>query len=231
MTKPLLTHRLKQPHQSPTDWIGIDGCHGGWVVTHLSKSSTPHSYTIPSLRPFIESAPKQAVILIDMILDLNDQPTSRAFDRIAKKMLGKWHSRVFPAPPLTALRAKTYPEACQLSQLAMGKKISIQCYNLFPKIKELQAITDTRLKEYHPEIAFMQLNNGSVLPESKKTVEGRKKRMQIIEQHLPNYSNELASMKTLNCKIDDLLDSVALALVAQTKDYKSFYEELKHPTT
>lgn len=200
-------------------------------MTHLSKNSAPHSYTIPSLRPFIDSAPKQAVILIDMIQDLNNQSTPRAFDRIAKKMLGKWHSRVFPAPPLTALKAKTYRDACRLSQLAMGKKISIQCYNLFPKIKELQAITDTRLKEYHPEIAFMQLNNGSVLPESKKTVEGRQRRIQIIEQHIPNYSNEIASMEALPCKIDDLLDSVALALVAQSKDYKTFYEELKRPTT
>ena len=213
------------------DWIGIDGCLGGWVVTHLSKNGAPHSYTIPSLKPFIDSAPKQAVILIDMIQDLNDQSTPRAFDCIAKKMLGKWHSRVFTAPPLTALKAKTYREACRLSQLAMGKKISIQCYNLFPKIKELQAITDTRLKEYHPEIAFMQLNNGSVLPESKKTVEGKQRRIQIIEQYLPNYSNAIASMEALPCKIDDLLDSVALALVAQSKDYKTFYEELKRPTT
>ena len=159
-----------------------------------------------------------------MILALNDTGRARFFDKKAKALLKKWHSRVFPAPPLGALGASTYEEACQYAYAISGKKISKQCYNLFPKIKALQAINDPRLIEYHPEIAFMQLNQGLVISESKKSTEGIQKRIELIEKHIPDFRAMIPLERRKPYAIDDPVDSTALALVAQSGAYKSFFE-------
>ena len=99
----------------PVDWIGIDGCRGGWIIAWLKDGCPAEIRFAESLQPFLKQAPKDAVILIDMILYKPDETSPRPFDRIAKSQLGKWHSRVFPAPPKEALSAQDYPEACQKS--------------------------------------------------------------------------------------------------------------------
>jgi len=214
----------------PVDWIGIDGCRGGWIIAWLKDGCSAEIRFAESLQPFLRQAPKDAVILIDMILYKPDETSPRPFDRIAKSQLGKWHSRVFPAPPKEALSAQDYPEACQKSFLLSGKKISKQCYNLFPKIREANhpSINVEQLIEYHPEIAFKQLNTNIVVEASKKTDLGRNLRQQLIADYLPEDPLEIFKMNNeKTCwQTDDLLDALALALVARNGNYKDFYQLL-----
>ena len=214
----------------PVDWIGIDGCRGGWIIAWLKDGCPAEIRFAESLQPFLKQAPKDAVILIDMILYKPDETSPRPFDRIAKSQLGKWHSRVFPAPPKEALSAQDYPEACQKSFLLSGKKISKQCYNLFPKIREANhpSIHVEQLIEYHPEIAFKQLNANIVVEASKKTDLGRNLRQQLIADYLPEDPMEIfkENNEKARWQPDDLLDALALALVARNGNYKDFYQLL-----
>lgn len=198
-------------------------------MSHLSKNEPLKYFYIKNLDPFLASAPKNAIILIDMILGLEKTGAPRPFDRKAKALLGKWHSRVFLAPPIKALQATTYKEACQYAYASTGKKISIQCYNLFPKIRALQNLNDSRLIEYHPEIAFMQMNQGNVVTDSKKSAPGIDKRIQLIAQRIPNYRELIATHLKQKYAMDDLLDSTALALIAQSGEYRCFYQSLNEP--
>lgn len=214
----------------PVDWIGIDGCRGGWIIAWLKDGCSAEIRFAESLQSFLKQAPKDAVILIDMILYKPGETSPRPFDRIAKSQLGKCHSRVFPAPPKEALSAQNYPEACRKSFLLSGKKISKQCYNLFPKIREANhsSIHVEQLIEYHPEIAFKQLNANIVVKASKKTDLGRNLRQQLIADYLsadPLINFEADNEKT-HWQSDDLLDALALALIARNGDYKNFYQLL-----
>jgi predicted RNase H-like nuclease len=213
-------------------WIGIDGCRGGWIIAWLQSDHPAQIHYTETLQPFLRKAPKQAIILIDMILYKAGDKSPRPFDRYAKSELGKWHSRVFPAPPQEALIAQDYLEVCQRSQSISGKKISKQCYNLFPKMREANdpAIPSEQMLEYHPEIAFKQLNGNSIVEPSKKTELGRSLRHKLIKHHLGHYPNApikpKAEKNPCPWQPDDLLDALALALVAQNGEYKDFYQAL-----
>lgn len=216
------------PSTKPCHWIGIDGCKGGWIIAWIQADQSAELHYAESLRPFLQKVPDSAVILIDMILYKSCASGPRQFDRFAKSQLGKWHSRVFPAPPQDALTAQDYPEACQRSHAISGKKISKQCYNLFPKIREANdpAIPSAQMLEYHPEIAFKQLNEGVTVEASKKTELGRSIRQQLIASHLPNVPTSPIHAQRKTWQADDILDALALALVAQKGSYKDFYQSL-----
>lgn len=216
--------------KSKGNWIGIDGCRGGWIIAWLKDEQHAEIFLVESLHPFLEKAPKQAVILIDMILYKDNEIAPRPFDQLAKSQLGKWHSRVFPAPPKVALKGKNYLAACSLSFYQSGKKISKQCYNLFPKIREANhpSIPAKKLIEYHPEIAFKQLNKNAAIEASKKTEQGQILRKKVITNYLISDPLEL---KRINKKkklwqADDVLDALALAIVAKFDFYKDFYQSL-----
>ena len=233
-TEPNPNSAIQRQTPAPRHWMGIDGCRGGWIIACLKDDHPAEIHFIEALRAFLKKAPKDTVILIDMILYKPMVPNPRPFDRFAKAQLGKWHSRVFPAPPQEALKAKDYPEACKHAFSLTGKKISKQCYNLFPKIRVANhpSIPQEQLIEYHPEIAFKQLNQNTVIEASKKTALGRTLRRQLIASHLPNNTLESLSpsLKTLPQKnlwqTDDCLDALALALVAKQGCYKDFYRSL-----
>ena len=57
----------------PVDWIGIDGCRGGWIIAWLKDGCPAEIRFAESLQPFLKQAPKDAVILIDMILYKPDE--------------------------------------------------------------------------------------------------------------------------------------------------------------
>tara|TARA_B100001769_G_scaffold256575_1_gene233959 strand:+ start:726 stop:1412 length:687 start_codon:yes stop_codon:yes gene_type:complete len=206
--------------------IGIDGCKGGWIATSINYNGEVKLDYVEKIGPYLSTQPKEAIILVDMMLDLNNSTSIRPFEACVKKLLGKWHSRCFMAPPKKALETKDYKKACEISFNICGKKISKQCYNLFPKIRELEALRDSRLIEFHPEIAFMLLNKNNVISESKKTIEGIAKRTALIKKVIPGFSSLVKQFASPKVKVDDLLDSTALALVAGNSLYKNFIANL-----
>lgn len=219
-------------------WIGVDACRGGWILAILSETQPIQLQFDSSLAKLLARIPGEHSILIDMILYRSDDPSPRKFDRQAKAQLGKWHSRVFPAPPQESLEAKSYAEASARSDQLTGKKLTVQCYNLFPKMREAHTWNHSqrknrfknahRLIEYHPEIAFMHLHEEQPLAASKKTPEGRSLRRQCLENFFGHIPDEpVHPFRQKPWVEDDLLDALALAAAAQTGAYRQFYQALQ----
>ena len=117
--------------------VGIDGCRAGWISVIRKFDGSLAWQLAPSTTEILSSLPKDAVVLIDMIIGLpKGEQSGRQCDRLARQILQPHGSRVFAAPPREALRAHSYKEACRLARQASGKAISKQCWYLFSKIKE-----------------------------------------------------------------------------------------------
>ena len=206
--------------QAPATAVGVDGCRGGWIA------AIKHPYREVELlfaRDFAgiqRAVPESALILVDMIIGLPDREHfPRGCDQAARRSLAPHGSRVFAAPPREALAASSYAEACEHSRRATGAAISQQTFYLFPKIQELDRVSDSRIHESHPELVFARLNGGRPIAASKKSPEGVAARLQALEGVLTAcHGPYLTACHHLPRKLvhpDDVLDALALCAVAQ----------------
>lgn len=199
--------------------VGIDGCRDGWIAAIHKPDGSFKWMLEKSVRDILKTLPEESIVLIDMIIGLPDatQPY-RECDRLARKILSPHGSRVFPAPPGEALEATSYAEACELARAATGKAISKQCWHLFPKIRELEAVSDPRVRESHPELVFYRLNHGSVVADSKKSQSGRTQRLDLLESAVQGsretYDRGLKDFLRKDVTRDDLIDALALCAAA-----------------
>ncbi|MGC6454965.1 MAG: DUF429 domain-containing protein [Coraliomargaritaceae bacterium] len=203
-----------------TSAIGIDGCPGGWIAAIQFHGQGIQWHFAPTLSGILEASPADACILVDMILGLPDttQP-HRVCDTLARKKISPHGARVFSAPPREALPAKDYREACALAREATDKALSKQTFNLLPKIREVTLFAkDARLREGHPELAFARFNGGRPVSASKKTPEGRAKRLQLLESILPGSEEAIylagKHLRRKEAAPDDCLDALALCAAA-----------------
>jgi predicted RNase H-like nuclease len=160
--------------------------------------------------------------LIDMPMGLPEKQI-RDLESIARAHLPGRASSVFSVPTRSAVYAKSYQAACDMNARQQGKKISIQAWNICPKIQSIDQLlrdqpqlTDL-LYESHPEICFSRLN-GKPLVHTKKSAEGIQERLGILggrnrampalfEQALQKYPRKLLAR-------DDVLDAMVLMLTA-----------------
>jgi predicted RNase H-like nuclease len=174
--------------------LGVDGCPGGWVGA-LVRGSTV-SWHVGSLAALL--ALPAAVVAIDIPLALPVDGTRRACEVEAKARLGAARSSVFFAPPLPVLEARDHAQASELSRAAGSVGVSIQTWNIVPKIREAVASDDPRLLEVHPELSFRAM--GPVTA-SKKTADGQAQRRRLLgDPVLPRIA-----------PANDLLDALACA--------------------
>ena len=118
-----------------------------------------------------------AVVAIDIPLALPVDGRRRACEVVARERLGAQRSSVFFAPPTAVLAARSHLEASALSRAAGSVGVSIQTWNIVPKIREALAVDDPRLLEVHPELSFRAL--GPVTA-SKRTAAGRAERRALL---------------------------------------------------
>jgi len=133
-------------------------------------------------------------------------------------LLGQPRGRsVFSAPCRAALLATTHAEANKINRERAERGLSQQSYCIGPKIKQVDdAITPDCQKwafEVHPEVCFWALNQKSPMKHSKKTEEGRSKRLDLLSPVFPEIERHLASRPPRVSK-DDLLDAAAAAWTA-----------------
>ncbi len=101
---------------------------------------------------------------------------------------------------------------------ATGKSLSIQAYNLIPKIAEVDSllVSEERRRhivEAHPELAFMRLY-GSPLPHPKKSTAGAKLRTELLGQRFGvSEVDDLLANRTM--PVEDALDALVLLVTAQ----------------
>jgi predicted RNase H-like nuclease len=179
-----------------TDIAGIDGCRAGWIVATTDGAVVLSTL---DLRPF-------GSVGVDMPIGLVDGPP-RACDIEARRFLGAGGSSVFPAPPRAALGCTDYPSALAAARSATGRGISLQTFNLIPKVAELDRLIDPSsqdIVEVHPECSFKMLNDGHPLP-SKKTADGRIIRRLLLTEHF-----DIPPRAPSGAAVDDLLDAYAV---------------------
>lgn len=211
--------------------IGIDGARGGWVGCRLEGTSVEivcfrdHALGYELGHELAEGLRGVDHAWIDMPLGLpegsGDFP--RRCDVQLRQRLGRRASSVFTCPIRPAVYAPDYREACRINAEATGKKISLQAWNICPKIRQLdqllQSKPSTRIRESHPEYNFQCLK-GQPLTYGKKTPEGRQERLEgVLRRYHPELAEYIATMRFrglpgVHVSMDDILDAAVLAVSA-----------------
>lgn len=147
----------------------------------------------------------------------------RAADDAARALLGHRRSTLFPTPARSVLGATDFTDAQSRSRRSTGRGISIQAWNLIPKIREVdQWMTDGpagQVFEVHPELAFARLAGGAVLSEPKRSPAGQARRLALLDEQLGLGSAGLAELSTRRpgpgMALDDVLDAMAVCCSCQ----------------
>ena len=164
---------------STDSWVaGVDGCKAGWVVA-LRRLSDPMTTRLQLCATFAEvlALPEKPIkIAVDIPIGLVARASlgGRQADLEARAVLGPRKSSVFAMPARIAVMQTDYVEARTVALLHSDppRMISKQAFNLFPKIREVDALITPKLQdrviECHPELAFWALNGERAMDEPKK---------------------------------------------------------------
>ena len=198
---------------------GIDGCRSGWIAAGPAGQWL-HDDNL--LRLLERMQPETA--MIDMPIGLSGQGVERRVEQAARKHLGRKASSVFTPPCRDAVYASDYRSACELQEQHNGKRISIQAWNIVPRIRELDVLLREqrhwieRVYESHPELNFCLLNGGLPILESKKKADGRALRLACLQQYSPDvllhFESGLRLFKGKGVQPDDLIDALCLQAVS-----------------
>ena len=203
------------------NYTGIDGCPAGWIAIshHETQLSWAVAATLDSLMPLL---PTSGPIFIDIPIGLS-AVGDRTCDIAARHFLGKARrASIFSAPLRQLLNCSDHQHANALSRELQNKGLSIQSWNIVPKIRAIDAYlqqqpaTARRLREAHPEVAF-QAMAGAPLRGSKKDPQGLAERLEILsrchDQAPRMYDTILNSTKRKDVARDDIVDALCLALM------------------
>lgn len=192
---------------SPVLLVGVDGCRGGWVAV-LDRGDGATEVVV--VRSFADVVALGADLVgVDMPIGLTDVGP-RACDVEARARLGPRRASVFPAPARAVLHATDHADAVRRSQAATGRGISVQAWNLVPKVAEVDAVVNAGdpVIEVHPELSFAMLS-GAPLSRPKRHPEGRSSRLALLTADFPDVAHRLAG-KPPGCAADDVLDAYAV---------------------
>lgn len=155
--------------------VGVDGCRGGWVAVALRvRARHVINFRIQLVKLFEEvlyAWADAAAIAVDMPIGLWEEGRARArpCDRIARAVLGIRASTVFIPPTRAMLAAPSY-------SLLRHQGLSVQAYNLIPRIRELDTLMTPDLQqqvwESHPELSFSRMVHAPI-PYPKRTQAGK----------------------------------------------------------
>lgn len=202
---------------------GADGIRGGWVcLTRDLRTGEVESRVFADAEALVFQRPTPAVLAIDVPIGLGDAYI-RECDREAKTILRGRRSSVFPAPVRALLDAGDYAEACRASAALTGKKISLQAWNITPKIREVDRILSrdpglqARVREAHPEVCFWKWNGERPMEHGKKSAAGRRERRALVERHFGAdvYRDVRRRHPVQQVGHDDLLDAFAALWTAE----------------
>ena len=198
--------------------LGVDGCRGGWVACVLHGHAPLSLSLYATIQQLWDAHRDASLVMIDIPIGLAGKDLLvRECDRLARRMLGKKGSSVFTPVCREALHAHDYSTACSIQERITGKKISIQSWNITPKIREADRLmlaspsARNAFRETHPEINFMQLHNGPMLA-AKRSSAGREARLQLLAGFIENaatmYRDALHQYPRKMVQPDDLLDAM-----------------------
>ncbi len=203
---------------------GVDACRAGWVVALVDDWPPGASVVLEVVADFeavLDVAAEAEFVAVDMPIGLPDGGARgdypRTCDLEARRLLGpRAAAQVFLTPPRATLAARDPYEFQELHRRVTGKGAGLPLWGLVPKIKQVDALVSPgdqqRVFEFHPELVFMRFCNGP-LP-SKHTAPGIARRLEVLAE-AGLYASRLDDLgKLAGCKIDDVLDALAGAIVA-----------------
>lgn len=217
---------------------GIDGCRGGWVVARWDGAGRLDLIRVARVEALFDASDAPAIACVDMPIGLPEtgEIGGRSAERAVRPLLGARQSSVFAVPARAAVMAglgpgderERFAAACAaaLAHSSPPRKVSIQCFNLFPKIAELDELLlrrpelRDRLVECHPEVSF-RIMNGAPLEVAKKVKSrpyppGLDLRIGLLAR--AGVPIDLLNGKTaaaLGAGLDDLVDACACAVTAK----------------
>ncbi|NBC56872.1 MAG: DUF429 domain-containing protein [Bacteroidetes bacterium] len=206
-----------------SNFIGLDACRMGWCGIGQIEGKLIWG-CFKSLENLIETYPALKLILIDIPIGLSSKHASRTVDAKARTHLKRRKSSIFSPPCREALYAKNYQEALKINRKITGKGISIQAYNISPKIKAVdewlsEKPNDLDIYEAHPELCFKTLNKNIDLKYSKHDKTGLKERQNLLfdlDSNLKSvYKDFMTTYKREHIKPDDIFDAMSLYLIAK----------------
>ncbi len=205
---------------------GVDGCPAGWAVVLRSDGAGELAFRVVPDFAAVLALSDVDVIAVDMPIGLPEQVGSggRGAERAVRPMLGPRQSSVFSVPSRAAVMEVDYVQACAtaLATSDPPRKVAKQCFALFPKILEIDALMtpalEARVFEAHPELGFWRLNGRRPmsLPKKVKSAASRPgldERVALLVAHgfTPAFLNQPLPRGVGR---DDLLDAAVLSLTA-----------------
>ncbi len=215
---------------APARWVaGVDGCRSGWAVVlrELNRSEAPRLALAARFQDVLEAPEDPQIIAVDMPIGLPDRtgPGGRAAEQAARPHLGPRQSSVFSVPARPAVMCEDYAQACRvaLAHTDPPRKVSIQCFHIFPKIREIDALMtpelEARVYEVHPELSFWRVNGEQAMALPKKLKGGAHgpglaERRTLLEAHgfEPAFFDK---KRPTGVGADDLIDASVNALIAE----------------
>jgi predicted RNase H-like nuclease len=192
--------------------VGVDGCRGGWLAVAL-EAGVAKATVFAHFADLLSAYPDAAAIAVDMPIGLweSDRARMRPCDALARKRLGKRASCVFIPPSRAMLSASSYTPLRE-------QGLSVQAYNLIPRIRELDTLLTPELQarvwESHPELSFAAMT-GAPIAYPKRTEQGQAARREALKRALnlgtPDLDALWRSCRRVGAGYDDLLDACALA--------------------
>ncbi len=216
----------------PTYVAGADGCPSGWAVVFrdIAGKRPPAFAVAADMRTLLRDPKLPAMIAVDMPIGLPERVGAggRGPETEVRPLLGERKSSVFSMPSRSAVYAEDFEQACALSLATSEppRKISIQAFHLFPKVREIDGLLradpglQAILKECHPEAAFMMMNGRQPLSEPKKVKSsphepGIRQRKALLAG-VAGYEEAFLHQKPPSgVGIDDFIDACACAWVAE----------------
>lgn len=193
------------------------------VIAPLQQLNRAEPVLCPTFADILALRPEPKIIAVDMPIGLPERvgPGGRDPERLVRPLLGARQSSVFSVPARAAVMQDDYHAACAaaLAHSDPPRKVSKQCFHIFPKIREIDALMtpdlQSRVYESHPELAFWALNGEQAVPVPKKVksrpnTEGLDFRRDLLAR--AGFARALlteTSFKARDVGADDLLDACA----------------------
>ncbi|MBA4035408.1 MAG: DUF429 domain-containing protein [Bradyrhizobium sp.] len=197
--------------------LGLDGYSKGWVAVLLDGDIHEISFCRDIAEALSTGFDRAA---IDIPIGMADDG-ERTCDRLAREKLRPHSSRVFTGARRWLWLEFSDPDHANRDALLRGqKRVSRQLWHLGPKIMEvdtfLRANRSRDIRETHPELVFLRLNNGRPLP-SKKTEAGIDLRSALLKREgIGEIDRWLTDARIgTGAKVDDVLDACAVAIAAR----------------
>ena len=197
--------------------LGLDGYSKGWVAVLLDGDRQEISFhcdvTEALSRPFNRAG-------IDIPIGMTDDG-ERNCDLLARAKLRPHTSRVFTGARRWLWLEFTDPDdANREAQRREQKRVSRQLWHLGKKIMEVDAFvradSSCDVREVHPELVFLRLNDNRPLP-SKKSEEGDSLRRALLKRQGIRDVDVWISRTRMGtgAKRDDVLDACAVAIAVR----------------